>query len=58
MNSFSEFLSSPLLDFIPNNSPSNNTEWPDKLDMLLEMLSEVTQLLDRIVTDDLGNDKH
>ena len=40
MNSLSEFLSSPLLDFIPSNLPSNNTEWHDKLDMLLETLSE------------------
>ena len=40
MNSLSEFLSSPLLYFIPSNSPSNNTEQPDKLDMLLEILCE------------------
>ena len=36
MNSLSEFLSSPLLDFIPSNSPSNNIEQPDEIDMLLE----------------------
>ena len=41
MNSLSEFLSSPLLYFISSNSPSNNTEQPDKLDMLLEILSEL-----------------
>ena len=59
MNSLSELLSSPLLDFIPSNSPSNNTERHDKLDMLLETIFESNiQLLDRRVTDDLGNDKH
>ena len=36
MNSLSEFLSSPQLDFIPSNSPSNNIEQPDEIDMLLE----------------------
>ena len=47
MNSLSEFLSSPLLDFIPSNSPSNNIEWPDEIDILLETLSESDiQLLD------------
>ena len=59
MNSLSEFLSSPLLDFIPSNSPNNNTERCDKLDMQLETLFESNiQLLDRRVTDDLGDDKH
>ena len=59
MNSLSEFLSSPLLDFIPSNSTSNNTEQPDELDMLLETLSESDiQLLDSRVTDDFGNDKY
>ena len=63
MNSLSEFLSSPLLDFIPSNSPSNNIEQPDEIDMLLETLSESDiqfeiQLLDRRVTDDLGDDEH
>ena len=59
MNSLSEFLSSPLLDFIPSNSPSNNIEQPDEIDILLETLSESDiQLLDRIVTDDLGDDEH
>ena len=59
MNSLSEFLSSPLLDFIPSNSLSNNTEWPDEIDILLETLSESDiQLLDRRVTDDLGDDEH
>ena len=59
MNSLSEFLSSPLLDFIPSNSPSNNIEQPDKIDILLETLSESdVQLLDRRVTDDLGDDEH
>ena len=38
MNSLSEFLSSSLLDFIPSNSPSNNIEQPDEIDMLLETL--------------------
>ena len=41
MNSLSEFLSSPLLDFIPSNLPTNNTEWLDELDMLLDTLSKV-----------------
>ena len=59
MNSLFEFLSSPLLDFIPRNSPSNNIERPDKIDILLETLSESDiQLLDRRVTDDLGDDEH
>ena len=59
MNSLSEFLSSPLLDFIPSNSPSNNIEQPDKIDMLLETLFEIDiQLLDRRVTDDFGDDEH
>ena len=58
MNSLFEFLSSPLLDFIPSNSPSNNIEQPDKIDILLETLSESDiQLLDRRVTDDLGDDE-
>ena len=58
MNSLSEFLFTPLLDF-SSNLPSNNTERPDKLDMLLETLSESDiQLLDSRVTDDFGNDKH
>ena len=58
MNSLSEFLSTPLLDF-SSNSPSNNTERPDELDMLLETLSESDiQLLDSRVTDDFSNDKH
>ena len=51
MNSLSEFLSSPLLDFVP----SDNNERPDELDMLLETLSESNiQLLDSRV----GDDKH
>ena len=59
MNSFSEFLSSPLLDFIPSNSPSKNIERPDKIDLLLETVSESDiQFLDRRVTDDLGDDAH
>ena len=59
MNSLFKFLSSPLLDFIPSNSPSNNIEQPDKIDILLETLSESDiQLLDRRVTDDLGDDEH
>ena len=49
MNSLSEFLSSPLLDFVP----SDNNEWPDELNMLLETLSESNiQLLDSRVRDD------
>ena len=49
MNSLSEFLSSPLLDFVP----SDNNERPDELDMLLETLSESDiQLLDSRVRDD------
>ena len=59
MNSLSEFLSSLLLDFIPSNSPSNNTEQPDELDILLITLSKSNiQLLDRRVINDLGDDKH
>ena len=59
MNSLSEFLSSPLLDFIPSNSPSKNIEQPDEIDILLETLfkSDI-QLLDRRVTDDLSDDEH
>ena len=40
MNSLFKFLSSPLLDYIPSNLPSNNIERPDKIDILLETLSE------------------
>ena len=59
MNSLSELFSSPLLDFIPCNSPSNNIERPNEIDILLETLSESDiQLLDRRVTDDLGDDEH
>ena len=32
MNSLSEFLSSPLLDFIPSNSSGNNIEQPDEIE--------------------------
>ena len=47
MNSLSVFLSSPLLDFIPSSSPSNNIERPDEIDILLQTLSERDiQLLD------------
>ena len=54
MNSLSELFSSPLLDFIPCNSPSNKVERPDEIDILLQTLSESnSQLLDRRVTDDL-----
>ena len=54
MNSLSEFLSSLQFDFIPSNLPSNNTEWPNELDILLETLSKSDiQLLDRRVTNDL-----
>ena len=57
MNSLSEFLSSPLLDFIPSNSSSNNIEQPDEI--VLETLSKSDiQLLDRRVTDDLGDDDY
>ena len=59
MNSLSEFLSSPLLDFIPSYSSSDNIEQPDEIDIRLETLSESDiQLLDRRVTDDLGDDEH
>ena len=59
MNSLSEFLCSPLLDFIPSNSPSNNIELPDQRDILLETLSQSDiQLLNRIATHDLGDDEH
>ena len=59
MNSLSKFLSSPLLDFISSISSSNNIEQPDEIDILLETLSESDiQLLDRRVTDDLGDDGH
>ena len=51
MSQLSEFLFSPLLDFIPTNSPSKNTERPDELDILLETLSKSDiQLLDRGIT--------
>ena len=59
MNSLSQFLPSPLLDFIPGNSPSKKIEWLDELDILLETPSESDiQLLDRRVTNDLGNDDY
>ena len=59
MNSLSELLSSSLLDCIPSNMPNDNSEWPNELDMLLEILSESDiQLLDRRVINDHGNDKH
>ena len=61
MNSLSEFLSSPLLDFIPRNSPSSNIERPDEIDILLETLSKSDIqlcILNRRVTDDLGNDEY
>ena len=59
MNLLSKFLSSPLPDFIPSNSPSNNIEQPDKIGILLETLSESNiQLLDRRVTNDHGDDEH
>ena len=55
MNSLSEFLSSPLLDFVP----SDNNERPDELDMLLETLSESDiQLLDSRVRDDKRQQDH
>ena len=59
MNSLSELFSSPLLDFIPCNSPSSNVEQPDEIDILLQTLSESDiQLLDRRVTDDLDDYEH
>ena len=61
MNSLSEFLFSPLLDFIPRNSPSNNIERPDEIDILLETPSESDiqlRILNRRVTDDLSDDEH
>ena len=59
MNSLSKFLFLTLVNFIPSNSPSNNSEWPDKIDILLETLSESNiQLLDRRVTNDLNDDEH
>ena len=59
MKSLSEFLSSPLLNFIPSNSSSNNIEQLNEIDIILETLSESDiQLLDRRVTDDLGDDEH
>ena len=61
MNSLFEFLSSPLLDFIPINSPSNNIEQPGEIDILLETLylkAIFSSVLDRRVIDDLGDDEH
>ena len=59
MNSLSKFLSSPLLDFIPSNLPSNNIERPDEIDILLGTLSKSDiQSLDRRVTDNLSDDEH
>ena len=59
MNSLSELFSSPLLDFIPHNLPSNNIEQPGKIDILLETLFENDiQLLNRRVTDNLSDDEH
>ena len=61
MNLLSKFLSSPLLDFIPSNSPSNNIEQPDEIDILLETLSKSDiqlRILNRRAIDDLGDDEH
>ena len=59
MNPLSEFLSSPLLDFIPSNLPSNNTERPNEIDIVLETLPKSDiQLLDKRATDDLGDNEH
>ena len=61
MNLLSEFLSSPLLDFIPSNSPSNNIEQPDEIDILLETLSKSDiqlRILNRRAIDDLSDDEH
>ena len=59
MNLLSEFLSSPLFDFILSNSPSNDIEQPDEIDILLGTLSESDiRLLDRRVADDLDDDEH
>ena len=61
MNLLSEFLSSPLLDFIPSNSPSNNIEQPDEIDILLETLSKSDiqlRILNRRAINDLGDDEH
>ena len=59
MNSLSKFLTSPLLDFIPSNSLSNNIERSNEIDILLETLSKSDiQLLDRRVTNNLNDDKH
>ena len=55
MNSLTEFLSSPLLDF----ASSDNNKWPNELDVLLETLSEsVIQLLDSRVRDDKHQQDH
>ena len=61
MNLLSEFLSSPMLDFIPSNSPSNNIEQPDEIDILLETLSKSDiqlRILNRRAIDDLSDDEH
>ena len=61
MNSLSEFLSSPLFDFNPRNSANSNIERPDKMDILLETLSESDIqlcILNRRVTNDLSDDEH
>ena len=61
MNSLSEFLSSPLLDYIPRNSPSSNIERPDEIDILLETLSKSDiqlRIFNRRVAEDLGNDEY
>ena len=64
MNSLSEFLSLRLLDFIPRNSPNNNIERPNKIDILLEHYPKaifsysIEELPMTRVADDLGDDEH
>ena len=62
MNSHSEFsLHLCLTSSQVIRWPSNNIERPHEIDKLLETLSKSEsdiQLLDRKVTDDLGNDEH
>ena len=48
-----------IVGYFPSNLPSNNTEWLNETDILLETLpkSDIL-LLDRRATDDLGDDEH
>ena len=58
MNTLSEFLYSPLLDFIHSNSPSNKLNGPTSWNAIRNSIRSDIQLLYRRVTNGLGDDKH